>query len=296
LPRVAAEPSGAFSQSQAGGYSVQLKDNFDRLAAAHHAGRHLALLFDYDGALAPSVTRPSRCPISTAQLLSHFADLPRVGVGVLCNRALTEWKSLVRLPKLSYVGTRGLQIDTKGLAIVHPRAQRYRPYLEHAISTVRAAIDPFDGAWLEDKTLTITVHHRAVSREESVLLRQCLYKALERYKGLLTAVNGPTATEILPDIGWAKSDTVRQIVESQSTLAIPFYAGSDASDEQAFQFATEVGGLTIGIGPFAPQNAMHYLPDPERLTSELTAFLSSLLCCTSADANFRPFPVRATAF
>jgi trehalose-phosphatase len=268
---------------------VELRDDFSRLADAHRAGQHLAVLLDYDGTLAPPVTHPAlaRCPESTAQLLAQFADLPRVGVGILSNRTMTDLKSLVRLPKLSYVGTSGLEIETKGLVIVHPRAQRYRPYLEHAMGTIHAVIAPFDGAWLEDKTLALTVHYLAVNRDDKALLRQCLNIALDRYAGLLTAVDGAAAMEVLPDIGWAKGDTVRQIIESPGTLALPLYAGSDASDEQAFQLTAEAGGVTIGIGPFAPHNAMHHIPDPESLAGELSGLLSLLTHQACAAAKVR---------
>jgi trehalose-6-phosphatase len=174
------------------------------------------------------------------------------------------------------VGTNGPKSETKGLLIVHPCAQRYRPYLEHAIGPIRAIIAPFDGAWLEDKTLMLTVHYLAVRPDERAILCECLNVGLEPYKGLLTAVESSAATGILPDVGWAKRDTIWQIIEAQGSATLPLYVGSEDSDERAFQLVAESRGVTIGVGPFAPQNAMHRLPSPDRLTNELTTFLSLL--------------------
>jgi len=257
---------------------MALRNDLGRLAAAYRAGQNLALLFDYDGVLAPPVTHPAlaHCPTSTAQLLAQFADLPRVGVGVLSNRTIDDLKSRVRMPKLSYVGTSGLEVEAKNLAIIHPRAQHYRPYLEHALQTLSAVVAAFEGAWLEDKTLALTVHTCAVKREDRPLLQKCLSTALQRYDGLLIAVHGSAAAEIRPDIGWATGDTVRQILESHDGPALALYAGSYASDAVAFGITTQLGGVTIGVGPSAPANAMHQLPDSENLTAELMSFFRLL--------------------
>src|SRR4051794_22924192 len=187
LVRRTGGPGNGSRTAFSGSDGMQLRDDLGRLAAAYRAGQNLALLLDYDGALAAPVTHPALadCPLSTAQLLAQFADLPRVGVGVLSNRTMDDLKSRVRMPKLSYVGTSGLEVETKNVAVIHPRAQRYRPYLEHALSTIGAVVAAFDGAWIEDKTLALTIHTCAVSREERLLLQQCLHKALERHDGLL---------------------------------------------------------------------------------------------------------------
>jgi trehalose-phosphatase len=161
---------------------MHLRNDLARLAAAYHEGRHLAVLLDYDGALAGPVTHPAlaRCPDSTARILSQFAELPHVGVGVLSNRTMDDLKSMVRLPKLSYVATSGREMESKQVLVVHPRARHYRPYLEHAISTLGPVIAPFEGAWLEDKVLALTVHYSVVNLDERTLLQQCRYSLGKR--------------------------------------------------------------------------------------------------------------------
>jgi trehalose-6-phosphatase len=99
---------------------------------------------------------------------------------------------------------------------------------------------------------------------------------LQRYDGLLIAVHGSATTEILPDIGWATGDTVRQILESHEGPALALYAGSFASDSVAFEITAQMGGVTIGVGPSAPTNAMHQLPDSESLVAALSTFFNLL--------------------
>jgi trehalose-phosphatase len=53
--------------------------------AEYRAGRPLALLFDYDGTLAPLAPHPSLAalPAATRDALAALAELPRVAVGVV---------------------------------------------------------------------------------------------------------------------------------------------------------------------------------------------------------------------
>jgi trehalose-6-phosphatase len=137
-------------------------------------------------------------------------------------------------------------------------------------------IAPFEGAWLEDKTLALTIHCLSVKCDEKPLLRQCLSTALSRYDGLLTAEYSPASAEILPDIGWAKADLIRQVVEWQPGDTVPFYAAGDAADAPAFEVVVQAGGVSVGIGPSAASSAEHRLPDVESLARAIAALFNLL--------------------
>jgi trehalose 6-phosphate phosphatase len=248
-----------------------LRDELQRLAAAYRAGSALALLFDYDGTLAPIVTHPAlaECPSGTLQILSRFADLPRVRVGIISSRELADLKTMVHLPKLIYAGTSGLELEENGVVQIHPAANQYRPFLRSAAKSLASVIGRFSGAWIEVKRFAMTLHYRNVNRDETPFLKQSASLALRQFDHSLTTVDGSMALEILPDLGWSKGESLRQIMDSQPSDCLPFYAGNDANDAEALQIAADLGGVAVGIGPFAPYPAQHRLPDTESLAESL---------------------------
>jgi trehalose 6-phosphate phosphatase len=257
---------------------VSLREELAQLGAAYRNGHQLALFFDYDGTLAPLVTHPAfaQCPSSTQQLLAQFARLPRVQVGIISGRALDDLKQMIHVPNLIYAGTSGLELDKDGVVTVHPRANHYRPFLEHAANSLSTIIARFGGAWIEHKSLALTVHYRNVDRDNVPFLCQCLSNALVRFDGLLTTVDGSMALEILPSVGWAKGETLRHLLEMQVVPTLSLYAGNDANDAQALKIVSEWRGVAIGIGPSAPGTALHHLPDVESLADEMLSLYAFL--------------------
>src|SRR5262245_48483918 len=96
----------------------------DYLLSAHRAGRHLILLFDYDGALVPIVEHPqlARLAPRTRLLLKQLARQPRVSVGVLSGRKLDDLQEMVALPGLYYAGTNGLELELRGVRVTSVEA------------------------------------------------------------------------------------------------------------------------------------------------------------------------------
>lgn len=257
---------------------MRLREELERLAAAYRRGSTLALLFDYDGTLAPLVTHPALalCPASTLQLLASLADLPGVSVGIISGRSLADLQTMVSLPKLLYAGTSGLEVQTNGGVQVPPEAREYRPFLQSAAAVLAPLVSHYEGAWIEDKPLALTIHYRNVDRHNTPLLRQCLSDVLNRFTDVLTTVDGSMALEILPAIGRDKGRALRQIVEMLPAPALPLYIGNDANDAEALAAAAELGGISIGIGPFAPGAAQHRLPDHDSVI-DLLSLLRALL-------------------
>jgi trehalose 6-phosphate phosphatase len=255
-----------------------LWEELTRIGTAYRAGRQLLLLFDYDGTLAPLVTHPAlaHCLPSMRHLLAQFAELPRLRVGIVSGRGIDDLKAMVRVPSLIYAGTSGLELESNGSLLVHPRAGRYRPFLDHAAIALQTLAARFAGAWVENKPLGLTVHYRNVNRGESPLLRQCVTSVLVRYEGLLIAADSFLAVEILPAVGWAKGETLRHILDSHGDSTLLLYAGNDANDTEALQIAATMGGVAVGIGPTAPETAQHHLPDVERLAEEMHALYAMI--------------------
>jgi trehalose-phosphatase len=268
-----------------------VKDELRRLAAVYHAGRSLALLFDYDGTLAPLVTHPAlaQCPSSTLEILARLADLPRVRVGIISSRELANLKTMVNLPKLIYAGTSGIELEENGVVQVHPQVSQYRPILRSAGKSLVSVVERFSGAWIEVKRFAMTIHYRNVDRDETPFLKQSASLALMQFAPSLTTVDGSMALEVLPALGWSKGESLRQILELHASGAVPFYAGNDANDAEAMSMATDLGGVAVGIGPFAPHTATHRLQDTESLVDSLWSFCSMVECkpLTLSESSYR---------
>jgi trehalose 6-phosphate phosphatase len=255
-----------------------LTAELDRLSAAYRGGRCLAMLFDFDGTLAPLVTHPdlATCPPAAIDLLSALAALPRVLVGIISSRALADLKTKVSLPGLAYSGSSGLEIELGDRLIVHPKAARFTPVLTAAAEVASLTVRQFPGAWIEHKPFSFAIHYRQVGRNEITLCEQCLASQLARFGGILECESGSLALEVLPAIGWGKGDALDTILSCHGQDAIPLYAGNDARDEGAMLAADKRGGVSIGVGPAAPFAAQCRIADVDGLAEQLTQFLGQL--------------------
>lgn len=257
---------------------MRLNDELDRLAAAYHAGRSLALLFDFDGTLAPLVTHPelATCPAAALDLLASFASQPRVLAGIISSRSLADLKTKISLPRLAYAGSTGLEIELGDRLIVHPKAARFLPALSAAVEVASLTAQQFPGAWIEHKPYSFAIHYRQVGRDEITLCEQCLTSQLARFEGVLHCEGGSLALEVLPAISWGKGDALETILACHGQDAIPLYAGNDARDEAALLAAVKRGGVSIGVGPAAPFAAQCQVADVESLAEQLAQFLGQL--------------------
>ena len=106
------------------------------------AGRHLLLLFDFDGTLAPFAPNPDAVclPPGVASSLSALAATPATTVGVISGRRLADLGARVVLSAEGYLaGFHGLEIQAPGETFLHPEAAAAR-------ATVRSL--PMSWSWL----------------------------------------------------------------------------------------------------------------------------------------------------
>jgi len=257
------------------------REAMNRIREAHRGGAALALLFDYDGTLTPIVEHPRLAALDDAvrRLLAALAARPRVRVGVLSGRELEDLKSLVALPGLYYAGTGGLELDLRGLHIVHPHADRAAELIARLAEALECRLAAFEGTWLEKKRLALTVHYRHAPEEARRRLRAAVADAVDPWAEQVRIVPGPEAWEITPLNRWNKGTAVRLILaDSDADDELLFYAGDGANDAEAISEVAAMGGITLGIGPDAPPDAVCRLPDQAALMeflSELNAALES---------------------
>ena len=241
-----------------------LQDVLHQLRDAYGRGGSLALLFDYDGTLTPIVEHPRLATLDdrTGRLLAALADRPRIRVGILSGRKLDELKSLVPLHGLYFSGTGGMELDLRGRRLNHPHADHITAMIDRLADYLEGQLSAYPNAWIETKGLGLTVHYRQTPAKMHDALRTLVVEAVSNFTGELRLVPGPKAWEVTPDNGWSKGTAVRLILaDFVAATDMLFYAGDGANDSEAIAEVAEMGGITVGIGPDAPEAAEFRLPD-----------------------------------
>ena len=83
-------------------------------------------------------------------------------MGIVSGRGLEDLKGMVRLPGLLYAGTGGLELELEGAVRIPEGGERARHVMENLAATLCAALEPYSGAWVERKSLGLTLHYRSV--------------------------------------------------------------------------------------------------------------------------------------
>lgn len=251
----------------------------ETLINAHQQGQRLVLVFDYDGTLTPLVEHPDLAHLVAAlrNTLAQLAALPRVTVGIVSGRGLDNLMGVVGLNELYYGGTCGLELDLCGERVIAAGAAQTSDLLAKLLAAVERALIAYPGAWVEQKPFGFTLHYRQLTEELIIPLRVEMAALLKPHSADLLILEGPLAVEVLPAIAHDKGTALRAIVaHSGSEPATVLFAGDAANDGSALAVAAELGGISLGIGPESPTEAVYRLADPAALHDLLAGLLERL--------------------
>jgi trehalose 6-phosphate phosphatase len=200
-------------------------DLLTRLAAEPEQA---ALFLDVDGVLAPIVPRPedARVPDETRAEIRRLAGTYAL-VACISGRAGEDAARIVGVAGVTYVGNHGLELE--------PEAEAWRARL-------RSFLREVEWLWIEDKSLTATLHYRQVEDEEAA--RDTLERIAARASEAgFVARFGRKVLEIVPPIRANKGTAIRTLLERQN-LERALVAGDDTTDLDAFR---AVDGLQLAI-------------------------------------------------
>lgn len=248
----------------------------ERLARAPR----LLIASDFDGTLSPLVDQPSEAAIlpEAVDILTRLAKAhPRVRLAFLSGRSLPDLAQRLP-PALStavLAGNHGLELRGAGLDWTHPSCFAARPALEAVQERLRQLCAAFEGAEVEDKALSLTLHHRLVAVEDVPRLKQLahalpLSDALRRHEG-------KSVIEFRPQVEWHKGHALRRIMQR---LGIPstttIYLGDDDTDEDGFR-ELHPNGLSVHVGLVdARSEAVMHAHEPADVVQFLNALVRSL--------------------
>jgi trehalose-phosphatase len=239
-----------------------------RVEASLRAGERVVLLSDFDGTLAPLVSRPGRArlPARARRALERLARRPGFRVGIVSGRSLADIRRRVKLGRAAYVGSHGMEYVVPGERPVRLVGREYGPVLRQLRERVQRVLPKVRGLRWEAKPYSVALHYRQVRSGEVPGILSAAGRAGKEFRPAFRLQRGKKLIEFLPNVGASKATAVRAILSKLKgkwrDLCIPLYFGDDLTDEPVFR---ELGGegwtIKVGRGR-APTAAQYYLRSP----------------------------------
>lgn len=245
--------------------------------------KHILLMADYDGTLAPIAEHPDLVcfPADTKQLLESLVSSPRFSVAIISGRKLDDLKKQVRIQRVIYAGNHGLEIEGPGISYENPESRKLMPVFRTMVQVLKQALGAIEGAWVEDKGLSLSIHYRQVNSEKIGMVADIVQRITGNTQaaGIIRITTGKKIYEIRPAIDWDKGKAIKFLINQYSIrfkrdYLLPVFLGDDATDEDGFKVIERYGyGLSVFVGePTTGSVASYFLNSP----SEVATFLSLL--------------------
>ena len=250
--------------------------------ARRRNGRHLLLLFDFDGTLTPFQADPDAVLLEddVRARLASLALQPDATVGIISGRRLPDLEKRLKIPGEVYVaGFHGLEIHAPGETFMHPDAAAATATMRAIAETMRAHLPRLPGVFIEDKVFSIALHYREAEPAVRVVAQSRFMGAAREHvdSGRLRVLPGACVIELLPGVSWHKGSAlqwIRERIERVHGPTFTVYVGDDVTDEDAFR-AVGPDGMTISAserasgaefvvnGPAGVKRLLHSLEAPE---------------------------------
>jgi len=238
--------------------------------AARLAGTPLVLMLDVDGTLAPIAARPEDAAVApaTRRVLDRLVASPGVSVVLVSGRGAADANGIVSVSGVWTVGNHGFEILTPtGDVETDADLADQSAAIAQAARELEPLVARVQGARLENKRWTLSVHYRLAARDAVPALRS----AVERIAlGLrLRVTDGKEVVEVRPAARVDKGTAVVSMGERLHAFdagASVLFAGDDRTDEDAFRSlrARSPRAVTICVtdDPARDTAAEIRLPDP----------------------------------
>ncbi len=248
------------------------------------AAERVLIAADFDGTLCPIAASPSSVVVDPTMMtvLQTLQACERVTVAVISGRPIHEMRA--RLPFVTaFAGNHGLEIETAGFHFVHPQAEAAVPRLEQACCDLERVATKWNGAWIERKRLSATLHYRQVESCAQPALLWTARRTLSAFGREFSLRGGKFALEIRPRVDWDKGCAVNAIREHYSADLV-ICLGDDRTDES--MFLANAGGPNVYVGSSDRSAAGYRARNP----AEVMLLLSHI-----CHAGFASYAERVTA-
>lgn len=213
-----------------------------RSAGDRLRGSPLALALDIDGTISPIAPTPEEAvvPILTRDIIRRLSQAPDVHVALVTGRSIRDAQRMIMVDGAWIIGNHGLEIGGPGLpAGPAPGVHGFDEVMDRACAMLAPMVRATPGALVEDKRLTLSVHYR-LARPDQARALVALAHDVARVLGL-RATDGRRVVDLRPALDIDKGTAVLDFAQRVGALAPSaslFYAGDDATDEDAFTALT----------------------------------------------------------
>jgi len=237
------------------------------------AGARALFAFDFDGTLAPIVSRPpdARAGIGVRQRLALLAQ--RAPVAVVSGRGLADLRERIPVEVRHCIGNHG----NEGLpgatdpATLHAVCRGWIAQLDAGLAAA-----PLSGIVVEDKRLTLSLHYR-LARDCEHALRE-LAQIVKRLDPAPRVIGGKLVLNLLPPQARTKFEAIIALAGHERAQRVLF-VGDDATDELVFAQAP-AHWITVRVGLDRASRAHYFI----HRQSEIVMLLDQLLQLSRASA------------
>ncbi|XP_055372179.1 uncharacterized protein LOC129606099 [Condylostylus longicornis] len=241
----------------------------------------LTLMLDYDGTLAAIAPNPNMTAMSkeVENSLKKFAVHPNIFLGVISGRGLEDVKNKVGIPNITYGGNHGLEIENpdgsrSDFQLDGELKEKYQKMVQELNEKVRR-----NGAWNEDKLVSLTFHYRDVPEEMMDDIKTEAIKIIKSYG--FKPNQAHYAIEAKPPVNWHKGEALKFILNKNfgdgwqhKTKVI--FAGDDTTDEDAMEAVQGKGkSFRITDNPNFETYADYRLPN-QNMMPELIKWIENI--------------------
>lgn len=238
----------------------------------------MLVALDFDGTLAPIVEHPENAalPAATRPILERLAARPDTDLAIVSGRGLEDVRARVGVDGIFYAGNHGMEIEGPGLQRRVAAAVAARPRLAACAEALREAVAGIEGAQVEDKGFTLSVHTRRVADREAEAEVERRVRAIVADEPGLRITSGKKILEVRPDVDWDKgraTSFLLDTLEAGAGLLVPvIFIGDDRTDEDAFRALGDRGdGVLVAASPPGRTAARAWVEDPTAVAALLEA-------------------------
>ncbi len=217
------------------------------------------IFFDFDGTLVPIMKNPDDCYLSehTKEILSKLKE--KTKICIISGRDIKDLKKRASIEGICYCGSHGLQIEGYDINYFNPETKRLKPIIDEAYILIKEMVKGFEGAIVEKKSFSFTLHFRQVNPAIRKKLKKYFFEIINTFKEKEIKIqNGKMVFEILPAIDWNKGKSISFILKKFDKKVLPIFVGDDLTDETAFCELKDYG-LTIKVGNSKKTVAKYFL-------------------------------------
>ena len=212
---------------------------FTAAIEARLGGTPLIVMLDVDGTLAPIASRPEDATVApeTRAVLERLVTTKDVHVVLVSGRAAEDARGIVKVGGVWTVGNHGFEIVTpEGELETDPDLANQSAAIAQAARELEPIVAAVQGAKLENKRWTLSVHYRLAARDAVPPLRAEVERVALGLR--LRMTDGKEIVEVRPIAHVDKGTAVVLMGERLHGFAdnaSVVFVGDDRTDEDAFR-------------------------------------------------------------